>query len=66
MSDEGQSNQRLMSILRDVEVQYDMTKNDLSDQEMLAFWSTLWRLSEKVIADHRRLKIADRKRQRTR
>ena len=63
MSDEGKSSQRLMSMLRDVETHYDMTKNDLSVHEMLAFWSALWRLSEKVITDHRQLKIASRKRQ---
>lgn len=66
MNDEGKSSQRLMSMIRDVEMHYDMTKNELSVPEMLAFWSALWRLSEKVIADHRQLKIANRKRQRAR
>jgi hypothetical protein len=66
MNDEGRASQQLMNMLHDVEVQYDMTKNDLSVRELLAFWSALWRLSERVIADHRRLKSADRKRQRAR
>ncbi|HEU5012651.1 MAG TPA: hypothetical protein VFT66_08915 [Roseiflexaceae bacterium] len=65
MSDEGEASQRLMRMLHDVEMQYDTLKNDLSVPEMIAFWSALWRLSEKVVADRRQIKIANRKRQRT-
>jgi|SwirhisoilCB2_FD_contig_31_26771940_length_339_multi_4_in_0_out_0_2 hypothetical protein len=65
MSDEGEASQRLMRMLHDVEMQYDTLKSDLSVPEMIAFWSALWRLSEKVVADRRQIKIANRKRQRT-
>lgn len=65
MSDVERLGRRLSRELQDVEERYDQAKDALSADDMFALWSALWRFSEKVIADHRRLKSAERKRRRT-
>jgi hypothetical protein len=65
MSDTERPGRQLLRELQDVEERYDLTKEALSADDMFALWSTLWRFSEKVIAGHRRLKSAERKRRRT-
>jgi hypothetical protein len=62
MSDGERSSRQLVQALRDVEARYDAAKSELAADDVFALWAALWRFSEKVIADHRRLKAAERKR----
>ena len=64
MSDSDRFDSQLRRELHDFEGRYDIATGDISASEVLALWTMLWRLSEKVIADHRQLKAAERKRRR--
>ena len=66
MSDGEQPGHQLRRELHDFEARYDLSKGALSADDVFAIWSALWRFSEKVIADHRRLKAVERKRRRMR
>jgi hypothetical protein len=66
MSDIARPIQQIWGELHDLEARYDMAKEGFSAEDAFVLWSALWRFSEKVIVDHRRLKVAERKRRRTR
>lgn len=66
MSDGERPGHQLCQDLHDVEARYDAAKGALSARDVFALWTVLWRFSEKVIADHRRLKAAERKRRQVR
>jgi hypothetical protein len=66
MNDGDHSDYQLRRELHNLEARYDMAKGELSADDAFELWSALWRFSEKVIADHRRLKAAERKHRRTR
>jgi hypothetical protein len=64
MNDSERFDSQLRRELHDFEGRYDIAKGELSSDEVFALWTALWRLSEKIIADHRQLKAAERKRRR--
>ena len=66
MSDREPAADRLLDLLHDLEARYDAARDELSADAVFVIWTALWRFSEKVIADHRRLKAAERKRRRIR
>jgi hypothetical protein len=66
MSDGARPIQQLWGELRDLEARYELAKEAFSAEDAFVLWSALWRFSEKVIVDHRRLKVAERKQRRTR
>ena len=52
--------------LHDFQGRYELEKDQLSADDMLALWSALWRFAKQVNVDHRQLKVAERRRQRAR
>jgi hypothetical protein len=66
MSDGARPASQLWRELHDFEGRYEIAKDRLSADDMLALWSALWRFAKKVSADQRRLKVVERKRQRAR
>jgi hypothetical protein len=64
MSERERSGSQLWREFHDFERHYEVTKDELSAADVFALWSALWRFSEKVIVDHRRLKATERKRRR--
>ena len=66
MSDGSRPGSQLWRELHDVQERYELAKGELSADDMLALWSALWRFAKQVNADHRRLKVVERKHQRAR
>jgi hypothetical protein len=66
MSDGSRPGSQLWRELHDFQGRYELAKEELSADDMLALWSALWRFAKQVSADHRRLKVVERKRQRAR
>jgi hypothetical protein len=64
MSEHEHSGSQLWRQLHDFEQRYEVAKEELSAADVFALWAALWRFSERVIVDHRRLKAAERKRRR--
>ena len=64
MSEHEHSGSQLRRELYDFEQRYEVAKEELSAADVFALWSALWRFSEKLIVDHRRLKATERKRRR--
>jgi hypothetical protein len=64
MSDRESHGRQIRRELHDLEAHYDLAKGALSADDVFALWSALWRFSEQVIVDHRRLKVAERKHRR--
>ena len=64
MSEREHAGSQLWRELHDFEQRYEVAKDQLSAADVFALWSALWRFSEKVIVDHRRLKATERKRRR--
>ena len=64
MSEQEHSGSQLWREFQDFEQRYEVAKDGLSAADVFALWSALWRFSEKVIVDHRRLKATERKRRR--
>jgi hypothetical protein len=66
MSERERFGSQLWRELHEFEGHYEIAKDQLSADDMLAIWSALWRFAKKVSADQRRLKVVERKRQRAR
>ena len=66
MSDGSRPGGQLWHELHAFQEHYDLAKDQLSAEDMLALWSALWRFAKQVNVDHRRLKLTERKRQRAR
>jgi hypothetical protein len=66
MSDRSGRGNQLWRELHDFEARYEMARDELSADDILAIWSALWRFVKQVNADHRRQKVVERKRQRVR
>ena len=64
MSDGTRPGTQLWHELHDFEGRYELAKDELSANDMLALWSALWRFAKRVSADQRRLKVVERKRPR--
>jgi hypothetical protein len=64
MSEHEHCGSQLWHELQDFEQRYEVAKDQLSAADVFALWSALWRFSERVIVDHRRLKATERKRRR--
>jgi hypothetical protein len=64
MSEREHSGSQLWRELHDVHGHYELAKDELSADDMLALWSALWRFAKQVSADHRQVKVAERKRRR--
>ena len=66
MSNGSRPGSQLWRELHDFEARYELVKDELSADDMLALWSALWRFAKQVNTDQRRLKLVERKRQRAR
>jgi hypothetical protein len=66
MSDGSRPGSQLWREFHDFERRYELAKDQLSADDMLALWSALWRFAKHVSVDQRRLKVVERKRQRAR
>ena len=66
MSDGSRPGAQLWRELHDFEGRYELAKEELSANDMLALWSSLWRFAKRVSADQRRLKLVERRRPRQR
>jgi hypothetical protein len=64
MSEREYSGNQLRRELHDFEQCYEVAKGELSAADVFVLWAALWRFSERVIVDYRRLKATERKRRR--